>query len=296
MRGGRRKGGGCRALVACGVALVLWSMAPAQAGVVLRFETRRLDGAGVPVQRGTTRIQGKWLRMDLDAEDGEGPASSIVFDGERRVLARVDHRDETVVELSLSQLKAMMREVSAQLEKGRQEMEEQEPTLPEDQRRRREGVLERGSGSESGQEGGEAGRPRLEVRRTERRERLDGRSCVVVELLRAEEVVREACVVEWQLVGLEPTAFAVFGELGAFFDEMMKGITGVGEDPLAGNPFLALDQLDGLPLLVRSFEEGERRQETTLSLTEIRPLDPEELKPPADYRRVDWRSAAQPQE
>lgn len=279
MRGGRRKGGGCRAVVACGVALVLWSLAPAQGGVVLRFETRRLDGAGEPVQRGTTRIEGKWLRMDLDAEDGEGPASSIVFDGERRVLARVDHREETVVELSLSELKAMMREVSAQLEKGR-----------------REGVLERGSGSESGQEGGEAGRPRLEVRPTERRERLDGRSCVVVELLRAEQVVREACVVDWQLVGLEPTAFAVFGELGAFFDEMMKGISGVGEAPLAGNPFLALDELDGLPLLVRSFEEGERRQETTLTLTEIRPLDPEELQPPADYRRVDWRSAAQPQE
>jgi len=283
MKGGRRKGGRWLPATAALFWLLLWGVAPATAGVVLRFEIRELEGGGKVLQRGTTRIQGKWLRMDVDGDEGEDPASSIVFDGERRVLFRVDHREETVIELSLDQLKAMMREVSARLEKARTELEQQLPNLPPEERRRAERILERRSHSKEAGEGDESG---LTARRTERSELVDGKDCVVVELVRARQVVREACVVEWERVGLEPAAFAVFGELGAFFDEMMTGAAEGGLASLEGNPFLAFGTLDGFPLVVRTVEpEGERR-ETTLSLTEVRPFDPDELQPPASYRRT----------
>lgn len=263
--------------------LLMLAAASASAGVTVEMEVKDLTTSPPEQEAGTMRIEGKLLRIDSAA--GGGQKTSAIYRGDRRSLLVLDHDQRRYMELD----REMVEGLAGQLSAAMQQMEERLAELPPEQRAAVQRMMEQQMpGLAAGSAGADAGP--TEIRRTGRRDTVSGIPCAYVEAWRGGEKVRELCVAGWGDVTAGREALAVFEDMGDFFEEVLDTFAeampmGRGALPIPDNPFQDMSRLDGFPVVVRLFEDGEVARETVITRIEETAVDPASFEPPAGYQR-----------
>ncbi|MEM7394611.1 MAG: DUF4412 domain-containing protein, partial [Verrucomicrobiota bacterium] len=103
--------------------------------------------------------------------------------------------------------------------------------------------------------------------------------------------VSEVWAADWAAVGVEKKDFAPFYQLAAFQQRLARSLP--GKQSLADG-LDALAFIDGFPLKIRRYTDGEARHETRLSRARSGPATAALFEPPKGYAR--WTNFSLPLE
>lgn len=254
--------------------------APLAAGVVVEVETRDLTQPSAAAKTGRMTVEGRQLRMDLDAAAGSTPEHSMIFRGESREMVVVDHSEKAYFVIDEETVSGLANQMSAAM----QQMEQAIAQLPPEQRAMAEKMMK---GKLPQQQ---AAKPAFttEVRPTSERAERQGYPCRKFEVLRNGQVVRELWVADWGTVGLAPEDLAVVEDLGAFFEKAFASIRGAlpGVGLEAPETFKEMSKLGGVPVEAVEYRGGKPVGEMKLrSIQKDSPADAALFEPPEGYRQ-----------
>jgi len=109
-------------------------------------------------------------------------------------------------------------------------------------------------------------------------------ACARNDVLDGERVVAEVCLADYGKPPVTREAFAAIPALGTFSRKTLEPLVGQFPSLAAVAPYAALDQVQGVPLAVKSTEDGETR-ETFVKSIEQTAIDPALFELPAGYAR-----------
>lgn len=229
--------------------IALLSALPASGAVL--FETTTVDPAGERVRAGTVTVDDERVRIDQDDDQ-----SFLFGDGEMVV---VNHSEQWALPLDREAIASLGQQMSAMKE----QMEAALAQVPEEQRGAYRQMLEQ-------QMGGAASAPAepIELEPGEGSE-VEGFACRVWTARRSETIVQELCVAEPGDVEGAPAALAAIRSMAEAFEDVIASLRnafpGAAEHPaLQGNPFAQLNRVDGFPIRVTAFENGQPGETTRI--------------------------------
>lgn len=250
-------------------ALLVMAVSEARPGVVIEMEVKESgSGASAPVE--TIYAQSEMLRMD-SKESGSGSMSMIFRD---QALWMMDHDKKECRTID----KAGMQQLGAQLGGMLQQMEAELAKLPPDQRAMMEKMMK--EKLPAGMPGPSAPR-KLEVGGTET---IGDYRCTLHTLHSGDERVWEVCAADEGLPAGADEARAAFESMSEFAESLREVFQ---KGPFAGmieTPFNAMDEIDGMPVRIRAFRDGQVVSETTLKSITSRDLDNAMFSVPEGYK------------
>lgn len=269
----------CPKLV-CIAALAALATAPLTAGVVYEVETTRHSGSR-GAETSTISVQGPNLKMEIQS-GRKGDEGEVIFRGDRKQMVVVDHDSKSYMVMDEAALQA----IGGQMQQAMKEMEKALEGLDPEQRKMAEQMMK---GRMGGAAPGAPARPRIEFRRTSERATHAGYPTVRYDMLRDGEKVEEMWVTDWSNLEGSGEVKEAFEGMAAFYRDLMDSLQQMagpmgamfGDD----NPMERFSEIDGFPVLSRSFEGGKLESETVLKSADRRTLDPSEFEPPAGYKR-----------
>ncbi len=253
---------------------------PASAAVVFEIETRDLTSGG-EAQLGRIVVSGENMKMEM-AGQTDGRRADTIFRGDRQEMVIIDHGERSYFVLDKAALAALGGQMSAAMK----QVEAALAQLPKEQREMAERMmkqqLERAGGA------GDTG-PTTEYTKTGERGTHNGYPCVRYIGRRGSETIVEMWVTDWSnLEGAREVAgvFRSFGEFATTLMESLQQLGGPMASAIEGsNPFDAFDNIDGFPVITRSFSAGRPESETSLREVRNETIDPAEFEVPVGYKR-----------
>ena len=242
------------------------------AGVVIEME--EIEPGGPPgAQVDTIYAQGEMLRMD-SRDDGSG-RMSIIFRDE--ALWMVSHEEKSCQMID----KEAMAQLSAQLGGVMNQMEAELANLPPEQRAMMEEMMKSRLPAEM--TGGAAGPPRrIEVGGAEA---VGEYACTVHTLFAGDDKVWEVCAAaEKRLPAAASEALGAFKAMSRFAEQLRDTLQ---QGPLAAminTPFHDLNEVNGFPVRVRSYERGRLASENRLKSIVGKDLEATMFDVPDGYR------------
>jgi hypothetical protein len=216
------------------------------------------------------------LKADMPTGTGEG-ASTVIFRGDKDLLWVIDHEKKSYTVLD----KETLEEVSGKMDAMMKQMEEQLAKLPPEQRKM---IEEQMKGNLPG--GQEVKMPSVEVKKTGRKDKIAGHSCVLHEVLVDGEKDSEVWVASWGDVGVTEDDFQAFRDMAGFFESMFESSSFLQQGVDQAQPFQIMDEVDGFPVLIRDIENGEIESETVLRSIDKRSLGSEVFEIPEGYKET----------
>jgi hypothetical protein len=119
---------------------------------------------------------------------------------------------------------------------------------------------------------------------------MRGYSCVRYDVFRDGEKTRELWVTDWDDIEGARAVAGAMEAMSGFYTEIMEAFSSMG-GPFAGmltsnrTPFESFDQIDGFPVVTRSFEAGTLKRETVLQSVTSQAVDAATFEPPAGYTK-----------
>lgn len=254
------------------------TVAPALAGVVFQVETTHHSGSA-GTESSEMSVERPNLKMGIAAgADGRGKGE-MIFRGARREVVVVDHQEKSYTVMDEETLDALAGQVAGMMGP----MQEALKNLPESERRKIEEMMKQRMPSQGLQ------RPPSQLRRTGERATKNGYPCVKYEIWREGSKIRELWVTDWSRIDGGGEVRDVWRELTGFMrrltEKLASGLPGGGLGGPGGDPiFEHMEEIDGFPVVTRSFEGGELDSETVLQSVTERDLDPDAFEPPKGYR------------
>ena len=266
--------------------LALLSVPMLSAGVVFQVETTYHSGSSAgKVEEGAVSVAHGSLKMTVASRGSSAPgvsADEVVFHGGRKEIMMVDNRNKTYTLFNQQTLERLSEQVSPQIEAAMKQLEQLDPK----QREMMEKMLKGRMGQMGG--GAAAGRMLPEFVRSSERRDMAGYPCVRYDMLVNGEKRQELWVTEWDHVKGSAEVAEAFRGMADFWKQLMDsmadlvGSTGFFQP--GSNPFDSLIEIDGFPVVTRSFEGGELESETRLRSVTERDLDRDAFEPPKGYR------------
>jgi len=257
------------------VAFASLTATPAFAGVEMATEIIDLAGGGANAPRQARMIADKdQLRMD------RAQGRVLIFRGDRNLAWTIDTHTSTYVEID----RGTMQQMRGQVDAARGQVTAELDKLPPEQRAQ----VEKMTGGAATGGAAPAAVPTREAPRvipSGKTDTVGGISCREVEVTRGKEKESEICVADWAAAGIAKADLEGFRKLVAFQEEMTRGI-GISSESADGEQALALyEQLDGVPVRVRTFKGGAPRTEMRILKIEKKALDPALFEVPAGYTK-----------
>jgi hypothetical protein len=251
-------------------AFVLFVCPAVWSGVVIEMEvTGAESGGAAPVDK--IFAQGEMLRMDPHPKSGDGDMSVIFRDN---ALWFVDHEEKSCKTIDEEGMQRLTAEVDAAM----QQMEAQMAQMPPEQR---EMMMKMMKQRMPALVGGESPPRRIEAGATEK---VGEYSCKVHTLYVGDEKSWELCVATKGLPDGTAEAMKAFEAMSRFAEELRQ-IAARG--PFAGmlkTPLLDMQEVEGFPVRVRSFDNGEVSSETTLKSVVSEELEASVFAAPEGYK------------
>ncbi|MFK7895753.1 MAG: hypothetical protein AB8G23_07965 [Myxococcota bacterium] len=226
----------------------------ARAADVIKFEVDFFeDGADEPVNHATIWTSERKVRVDQQRPGGGQSGSSLVYRGDQDLVISISDQTKSYVKVE----RRLLSLVEGRVRAGRRTVQGHLTGLPGDQRKGLETLL--GAAREDPTA---IVNPMVVKALPAEPGRLDevaGFACAAKQMSRGSVVVGEACVADWDRIGMQPEDMEVFRSLANF----QRDALGVREvTPLEIVPNQPLDlivQFGGIPL---SFERriGEQRR------------------------------------
>ena len=235
--------GSLAAVVATGGLAWLGATAAA-AGTSLVVESRELDESEPPGRSEVLR-DGERMRVDLEG----GRHSVLQLRDEGRLVA-LDHKRKTYLELDQSLVAT-----AARIGRLGAELQGRSGVLPEDSEAAADALIADALGDPEDTD--------YTLRPTEEEDRVGDVTCRETELLRAGELEARICEAAPDDAEIAAGAMDAVRDLAAFARDVLPLVPGAGRE--AGLRALDLfDQVEGVPLRVRTYRDGEPRLEATV--------------------------------
>jgi hypothetical protein len=210
------------------------------------------------------------LRADLNCEGADRTPTLILLyhqDPEQATILDVKKKTYWVVDRETRD--RLIASVTAAME----QLEPQLSSLPDEQRQMVEQMMQGMKSTPSP--------AAIEVRKTERQEKIDGQPCVVWETLSGGAVVGETWVTSWQTAKAPKGALDVYGSLIRFMDPLTSFVPQVKEE--IGGAVRGLETIDGFPLRTKSLRNGEVVMETRIAVVDRKAHSASVFEVPAGY-------------
>ncbi len=234
------------------------------------METSRLADGKV-LETTVLRIDGDRLRVDTD-----GGENSVVYHADQQLLWMLDHGDRSYFEIDQEMTAGLARSIDRLNKEARSRL----GSLPPEQRKSLEGLLDKTLGP-----GSEEKRPEIVVVPTGDSDVLEGKNCRVYEVLRDGQRVADVCRAEFSDVGLQPQTLDAVRGLATFLRET---VTALAPDKVRNQGLDALDsfdRLDGVPLRVRSYEDGKPVRQSRVTNLEDQAFPGSDFEVPSGYNK-----------
>jgi hypothetical protein len=247
----------------------------ARADVVLTVESRDLSED--PPRVDTQEIFMTADKLRTGDTDGEGRHFTMIYRGDRNVVWHLDDDEKTWLELD----EAALAGLGAQVNQAMEQMKEALAQMPEEQRRQAEAMMKQHMPGAA-----PSGERVVEVRKTEARERIEGRDCVRHDVLVNGVKHSEVWAASWSDAGIPKDSFDVFKRMAAFYQKLFDANPFLRQAAGDAGLFDGADQVDGFPVLVRTFEDGKPTQEMRFQKAESRRIDAARFEVPAGYEKT----------
>lgn len=271
---------------------VLWLgglvAAPAYAGVELQTETTvqgsSPSGGAVAGKAlaGRLLIDGDRVRIEGIPGGASRHAGAMVFRPDRQVLWVLDESDRQYVEMSPATAQAMRSTMDA----ARARMKEELGKMKPEQRAMVERAMKaQGLPLDAAAPAGATAAEPIAVKPTGKSDSVAGVACREFEVVRGKAKVAETCVAAWATVGVAKGDLDGLRKLALFQNEIFTkvGFQGVA-GPAPNDSFAMMDQLDGLPIRIRTFRDGALASETRVVKVGRREVDASLFELPAGYK------------
>jgi hypothetical protein len=264
--------------ISLAVSLVLINVLPVAAGVLFEIETQ--DHEQNPSRTYTSRVavEGRRLTMDISPGQIGQKGGAMLFRGDSREMAIVNHDDKTFFVID----PATIKQLAGQVNQALGQMEEALRSVPENQRAMVEQMMkERMPAQQPTQQAP------VEVRAMNQKAEVYGYPCQLYEVRRDGRKIRDLWVTPWSNIDGGRELAPVFADLGEFQQELLAampkmGATGGMED----NSFSTMKQIDGFPVASRDYaEDGTVKSESALRSAKSVRVNPAAFAPPAGYQR-----------
>lgn len=248
------------------------------AGVVFEVETK--DHTESAAETSEISSDGKNLKMSV-VDKGKHSETEMIFRADPREMLVVDHQRKSYMVLDMETMKAL----AGQMNSAMSQMQEALKNVPESQRAMMEKMMK---GRMPEVETPKV--PKTEIRKTDKRAKLNGYPCQKYDVFKDSKKIREMWVTDWKNIEGGKDVAEVFRELGAFFEELLASIkmpNGANSfSQMSDNMFAQMKQLNGFPVVTKDFnDDGSLDSESSLRSAKRRKLDPAEFEPPAGYKR-----------
>lgn len=212
-------------------------------------------------------------RMRIDNADNE--ARILIFDGDKKVLITIDPQKRTYAEITEADVRKAGERMRQQMEKMRAEAEKQIASLPPEQRKQMEQMLQRGVNGMP-----IADFPEAKYQPTGQRKTIAGIACQVYRVTREGLYTHEECLIPWgsQLKKEDLKAFE------SFSDFMSLAFSGK-EHARFRQGFEEIMPAPGFPVQIVDVGEGRQVQEELKRLSRGG-VPAEMFKTPAGFTKV----------
>lgn len=257
----------------------------AQAGVVFEVETTYHSGAERGSETAEMAVDGSNLKIEILPGSGGtrgGAKDEVIYRGDRREMVVVDHKNQSYMVMD----EAMVGEIGGQVQSAMKEMEKALEGLDPKQREMMEQMLKgkMGAGAAKGDEA-----PKTVYRKTDERATHQGYPCVRYDVFRGSEKFQELWVTDWNRVAGGDEIAKAFKDMSVFFSGIMDAFNDMmgGLSPIntGTSPIDSFAEIDGFPVVTRSFEGGELESETVMKSAKETALAPSTFEPPSGYHR-----------
>jgi len=208
-------------------------VASASAGVRIETVERNIASGQVTDDAQTIRVQDGNLRV---SSRGDG---TVIMKGDSIYV--LDDKSKVYREMDRATLESYAKQASSMMAQMRERM----AAMPPQQREMMEKMM---GGMAPGM--GSAKPDVYEARNTGRSDKVDGRACQVVNLLRNGTVTEELCVVPFSTLPGKEDLQAAFKRLAEVFEGLTSAM------PNAQNDMKIRGSIDGFPIRTRSFANG----------------------------------------
>jgi len=254
--------------------VVAWAPA-ARAGVELTTELADVTEAATaqsrPPNPGKMLLDGNRLRMEMTRQDGSDAV--LIFRGDRNVMWSVNEKRRTYTEVD----RARMQEMVAQSDATRKQMEKEFDKVPPEKRAEMLRMLAQGAPKKK--------REPPTIKPTGRTDKVGGIPCHEVEVVRNDEKLREVCVADWKAAGITKGDLGALRDLNGFEDDTVGALGGRTQD----DALELFEQLDGLPVRVRTFRGGKPRTELRVVKVERKAIDAKSFEVPEGYTKREFK-------
>ena len=255
------------------------------AGVVVETVSKDLlSNQESPVNK--IYVQDGRMRMEPDQQN-QDEKTTVIFQGEALLI--LNHKDKTYFRMD----EKSMTRMSAQINSAMKQMEERMATLPPEQRAMMEKMMKEKMPGQMMQGMGSQPPPRRI--RLEGNDQVGDYSCQKYVVYRGQEKTQEICAAPVDQIGDIAEAIDTFRSMTRFSEKMLEPLK---QSPVAGmvdSPFQTLNEIEGFPVLTRSFKNGQAVTEVLLKSAIRQSLSDDLFSAPADYRKVDpFAQARQP--
>ena len=258
---------------ALALALPLAFAEDADAGMKLRLRSQAVGKEGKS-QSYEVWLDGPSLAIELVRRNPDAPKRRIVFRGNEQRALLIDDGKQTYYQLDPESAKSIASQVAGLKQGLNQGLE----SLTPEQREAVQELLGELAKPPAG--------PPPDYKLRERGElgRYADVACARNDVLDGGEVVAEVCLADYGKPPITREAFAAIPALGTFSRKTLEPLVGQFPSLSAVAPYAALDQVQGVPLAVKSSDDGELR-ETFVKSIEQTAVDPALFELPAGYAR-----------
>jgi len=238
------------------------------AGTTMESVEHRLEGKQAD---SITTIAAQDGSLRVDSPDRNG--ATIFKDDTIYIL---NTKDKTYNAMDRESMQKMAEQISPALK----QMQEQLAKLPPEQRAQVEKMM-------GGQSGPGAKEKTQEFRKTSRSDKVAGYSCHYVEMLEDDVVQNEFCVVPTGSLKGSADLMAAAQKMQAMLSDMLKTLDSPWMKQMIARQQMNYEQLGGIPVLTRRFENGKATVETTLRAIRSESLPASTFDIPAGFAKKD---------
>ena len=260
----------------------------ANAGVLFTVESTTHDETPARVQSNLMSIHGNHLKIStLDPKDGKTVAGNeeVVFHGGRNEMMMIDHANKSYFVMD----EEMFKEVDKAMGDAQKQMAEALKNMSDEERQALEQAQKMGVKIPGMPPAGtKSERQKPELKKTKDSEEMAGYKCDRYEAFSNGKKVYEFWVTDWSNIEGGAEARGAFETMCGFMVQIKETLSqGASADhfDMEMLPLEAVAEIDGFPVVTRSFENGELTSESILKSAKKSKMDPSAFDPPKGYKK-----------
>ena len=123
----------------------------------------------------------------------------------------------------------------------------------------------------------------IRVKKTGEKDTILDHPCVRHDVFVGDDKISEMWVTSWKSAGVKESSFKIMREMGQFYADMLASLPNVGEMGKGRGTMAAMNEIDGFPVLTRTYDGETIVEETYYKSVAEEKVDAAAYEPPEGY-------------